>query len=381
MVATDGNPSSNPDKQPLHPAYTVTNITQKIRTLDGKKVTYSSWVKLFKLHLRAYKVLSHIDDTTPPAKTDPSYPAWSELDALILQWIYSTISDELLARVLDTDSTARAAWLQLQEIFLNNKHARAVTLETKFTNTTLSSCSSFSEYCQTLKDIATQLKDVDQPVTDRRLVIRMVRGLPPEYDMIAAIINKKKPTWDEARGMIEDEMDRHAARTQPSRESALVHTGPQQTSDTTRSPYANESALVHTGPQQTSDTTRSPYANGYKGKNYDPAKAARGCGSSHRGGRHNPTRSPTTTSNPHLWPPQNNLSNTLTYSQSTHTPYNPTSPSNWSYPQTVNNPAHWPPSNTISLSTCPISPASGPPCATAHLNLSARIQWQCVMSK
>ncbi|KAJ0520481.1 hypothetical protein HanIR_Chr10g0459901 [Helianthus annuus] len=191
----------------IHPQLTILhhNINNKIRTLDGKKITYSSWVKLFNLHLCAYKVLHHIDGTAPPAESDPKFASWSELDALILQWIFSTISDDLLARVLDTNLTARSAWLKLQEIFLNNKQARAVTLETRFSNTTLKSCSSFDDYCQTLKDLSEQLKDVDQPVTESRLVIQMVRGLPIEYDTIAAIINREKPSWGVARSMIEDE--------------------------------------------------------------------------------------------------------------------------------------------------------------------------------
>nr|XP_043639905.1 uncharacterized protein LOC122611020 [Erigeron canadensis] len=162
---SDKNNTTNPDKQSLHPAYSVTNINNKIRTLDGKKVTYSSWVKLFKLHVRAYKVLNHIDGTDPPDQSDPSYMAWSELDALIFQWIYSTLSDDFLARVLDNDITAREAWLKIQGIFINNKHARAATLEQKFSNTTLTSGASFDEYCQNLKDIANQLGDIDQPVT------------------------------------------------------------------------------------------------------------------------------------------------------------------------------------------------------------------------
>ncbi|XP_076955203.1 uncharacterized protein LOC143629945 [Bidens hawaiensis] len=206
MTGTDSSSSStntpHTDKQPLHPAYTVTNINNKIRTLDGKKVKYSAWVKLFKLHARAYKVLHHIDGTDAPAKIDPTFFVWSEIDALILQWIYSTLSDVLLARVLDIEITARAAWTKIQEIFLNNKQARSVTLETKFTYTTLSSCASFDEYCQTLRYLAEQLADVDQPVSESRLVIQMICGLLVEFDTIAAIINEKKPTWITARGIL-----------------------------------------------------------------------------------------------------------------------------------------------------------------------------------
>ncbi|KAK1438082.1 hypothetical protein QVD17_03885 [Tagetes erecta] len=251
---------TNTPKQSLHHAYSVTNINTKIRTLDAKKVTYSTWVKQFKLHVRAYKVLSHIDGTPPPAETDATYQEWSELDALILQWIHNTISDDLLKRVTDKEISARETWLQLQEIFINNKHARAATLENKFTNLTLSACSSFDDYCQTLKDLAAQLGDVDQPVTDTRLVIQMVRGLPVEYDTIGAIINQSKPSWEDARAMVEDEQQRQAARVGSNRDTALLSS---QSSGRT-------SQLSNT------DSTRSPYPNGYRGRNYDPAKAARG---------------------------------------------------------------------------------------------------------
>lgn len=41
-----------PPKGALHPFYTVTNIQNKFRVLDGVKFTYSSRVKHFKLHAR-----------------------------------------------------------------------------------------------------------------------------------------------------------------------------------------------------------------------------------------------------------------------------------------------------------------------------------------
>ncbi|KAJ0545503.1 hypothetical protein HanRHA438_Chr08g0335771 [Helianthus annuus] len=134
---TDKDSIADP-KPPLHPAYTVTNIQNKVRTLDGVKVTYSSWVKLFKLHAKAYKVLDHVDGTTPPNEETTEYAAWAEIDALILQWLYATLSDDLLVRVLETDATARSTRVKLEHIFLNNKSSRATTLEHEFTNLTVS---------------------------------------------------------------------------------------------------------------------------------------------------------------------------------------------------------------------------------------------------
>ncbi|KAJ0620861.1 hypothetical protein HanIR_Chr01g0002231 [Helianthus annuus] len=203
---TDPNPKS------LHPVYSVTNIQNKVRTLDGDKVTYSDWVKLFKLHAHGYEVLKHIDGSGPPAKTDPSYEAWSKIDSIVLQWIYGTLSDSYLKRVLDTNCTAQQAWDRLQTVFLNNKNSRAATLEHAFTTTTMASCSSLNEYFQRMKDLADQLKDVDHPVSASRLVLQMVTGLPQEYDTVASFIIQADKSWDDAREMIEREQRRQAAR-------------------------------------------------------------------------------------------------------------------------------------------------------------------------
>ncbi|KAL3630542.1 hypothetical protein CASFOL_023526 [Castilleja foliolosa] len=200
------------DYKGLHPAYTVSNIATKVRTLDGTKVSYSSWTKLFTLQAVAYKVLHHIDGSTPPAKTDDGYDQWKEIDALVLQWIYSTLSDDLLARVLDTDVTAQAAWDKVKSIFLSNKGSRAAALEQQFSNLTLSACSSMDDYAQKLKDLANQLTDVDHPVSESRLVLQLVRGLPAEYDVVGAFINQSSPSWDTARSMLQLETQRQSAR-------------------------------------------------------------------------------------------------------------------------------------------------------------------------
>ncbi|XP_052622613.1 uncharacterized protein LOC111921823 [Lactuca sativa] len=206
-----GENQTNPTKA-IHPVYTVTNIQTKVRVLDGTKVTYSSWVRLFKLHAKGYKVLSHINGTASPAKTDPTYDTWSEIDAIVLQWIYGTISDDLLGQVLDPASTAYEAWSKLQNIFLNNKGSRAAALEHEFNNLTLRAMTSLEAYCQRLKDLSGQLNDVECPVNEKRLVLQLVRGLPSEFDTVAAYINQTSPTWDTACSMLQLENQRQRAR-------------------------------------------------------------------------------------------------------------------------------------------------------------------------
>lgn len=72
--------------------------------------------------------------------------------------------------------------------------------------------SSLEAYCQRLKDLASQLQDVDCPVAPNRLVLQLVRGLPPEFDTVAAYINQTLPPWDTAYSMLQLEHQRQRAR-------------------------------------------------------------------------------------------------------------------------------------------------------------------------
>ncbi|XP_074265522.1 uncharacterized protein LOC141587957 [Silene latifolia] len=183
MVGEDKETGASSDKTGLHPVYSVNNILHKIRMLDGVKITYSSWVKLFILLAKRYK-------------------------------IYGSISKDLLVRILETDSTAHAAWTRLKNHFYNNKGARAAALEHEFTNLSLEKCSSLDDYCQKLKDITSQLNDVGSTVNDQRLVLHLVRGLPSSYDTVGAYINQTLPTFETARSVLQLEEHRRSARAE-----------------------------------------------------------------------------------------------------------------------------------------------------------------------
>ncbi|KAJ0921561.1 hypothetical protein HanPSC8_Chr05g0192981 [Helianthus annuus] len=254
---------------PLHPVYTVSNIQHKIRILDGKKVTYSQWVKLFQLNARGYKVLDHIDGTLPPSKDDPNHESWLEIDAIVLQWIYSTVSDDLLARFLDTDCTALEAWNNLKKLFLNNKGLRAAALERTFTNLTLKSMPSLQDYCERLRQLATQLADVDQPVSESRLIIQLVTGLTPEYDVVAAQLHKDLPPWEDAVNLLDAEERRQQARQTPVIAAAVQDSNPtpNQPPASTEAPYQHRS-FENRGPNRSHN--RRPNSNSWQTNNQTP---------------------------------------------------------------------------------------------------------------
>ncbi|XP_060182044.1 uncharacterized protein LOC132611667 [Lycium barbarum] len=159
-----------------------------------ENVQYSTWAELFKITARSHKVLHHI---IPPANGKAKVPStedekelWSTLDATVLSWIYATISNDLLHTIIEPDAMAMDAWNRLRDIFQDNKNSRVVTLEAEFSNTKMKNFPNASAYCQRLKTIADQLKNVGAPVSKSRLVIQLVSSLTRAYRGVGTLIRQ-----------------------------------------------------------------------------------------------------------------------------------------------------------------------------------------------
>nr|TKR99372.1 Retrovirus-related Pol polyprotein from transposon TNT 1-94 [Populus alba] len=210
------SPSSPPPRQPprphpSHPALAVSNINTFIKvTLDIEKDQYITWSELFKIHARAYQVLDHIippsaaemKQDTSLQDTDPDL--WSRVDAIVLQWIYGTISEDLLNTILERDSTAALAWNRLRDIFSDNKNSRALYLEQEFSKVQMEHFADASSYYQHLKSLSDQLSNVGSPVTNERLVLQLVSGLTDAYASIGSQIHHgdSLPPFYKARSML-----------------------------------------------------------------------------------------------------------------------------------------------------------------------------------
>ncbi|XP_021974465.1 uncharacterized protein LOC110869532 [Helianthus annuus] len=142
----------------LHPAVTVTNIKAAIPIiLDNEAADYNTWSELFRIHCTAYLVSDHLSkrpETTEKTSSSDKQPAappaadsWERLDAIVLQWIYGTISPGLLKTVIKNKTTAYDAWKAIEALFQDNKATRALYLKQKFSNTRLENFSSMHAYC------------------------------------------------------------------------------------------------------------------------------------------------------------------------------------------------------------------------------------------
>ncbi|KAJ9541710.1 LOW QUALITY PROTEIN: hypothetical protein OSB04_028216 [Centaurea solstitialis] len=165
---SDVGKTSSVDQYPLGRAISNdrgSNFIPIVLEMDDGQ--YTSWVELFKIHCRAHDVIHHII----PAEATPSEPAADKgkdkaddaalqkrLDSIVLQWIYGTISKDLLITILKPNSTAAQAWKALENIFIDSKPSRALYLENKFNNIRPESFSNVPAYCQELKTLSTGLE-------------------------------------------------------------------------------------------------------------------------------------------------------------------------------------------------------------------------------
>ncbi|XP_071687036.1 uncharacterized protein [Rutidosis leptorrhynchoides] len=202
------------DPKLFHPAFTVSNIKNHIPfTLELDKSQYTTWAELFKITCQAYDILDHIITSSDSSDSATVYTTsnsatqaaiWSRLDDVVLNWIYGTISIELLNNVFETDSTAAKTWTRIQDMFQDNKNSCALYLQRQFTNIKLDNFPNISAYCQELKSIADQLGNVGDKVTEPRMVLQLIAGLNDNFDTIGSQLAyiSPLPSFYQARSML-----------------------------------------------------------------------------------------------------------------------------------------------------------------------------------
>jgi len=107
--------------------------------------------------------------------------------------MYATVTQDILNSILVIDDSAEACWNRIAAMFNDNKHSRVVQLENQFCNTNLEDFPSRKAYCNHLKLLPDQLANVDSPVSNTRLVLKMISGLTDAYAGFLTYIQQHDP--------------------------------------------------------------------------------------------------------------------------------------------------------------------------------------------
>ncbi|VFR02089.1 unnamed protein product [Cuscuta campestris] len=165
-----GAPSSSPTP---HLAFTtISNVKLHVPVLlSFSEPNYKKWSRLFLLLIRRFSLGDFLTGKSTPSSADDS--EWFQLDAFIQGWILSTVNDEVCDLVLSTTNSASELWQTIYNLFHDNKAARAMQLEHQFRTTTKGSLS-MAVYCQTVRNLADWLDDVDATVSEQQLVLQIL---------------------------------------------------------------------------------------------------------------------------------------------------------------------------------------------------------------
>jgi hypothetical protein len=88
--------------------------------------------------------------------------------------------------------TAHDAWLALQNQFISNRETRALHIDATFRNF-IQGDLNMNDYCRKMKGFTDSLNDLDAHVSDRVLVLNILRGLNKQYEHLCAIFTHTMP--------------------------------------------------------------------------------------------------------------------------------------------------------------------------------------------
>jgi len=178
-------------------AVAVSNIRNHVTTvLDVDSGNFNRWCDQFLLILGKFSLQGHVREEPPV----PISPDWARMDCVVKSWIIATLTDDLGEIIRAQGSTARHAWLAVESQFLGNREARSIQLETQFRNFVQGDLS-VTDFCRKLKKMADDLTALGEVITDRTLVLNVIRGLNERFAHVGTLLRRAKPfpTFLEAR--------------------------------------------------------------------------------------------------------------------------------------------------------------------------------------
>ncbi|RLM87259.1 YEATS domain-containing protein 2-like [Panicum miliaceum] len=254
--------------------------------LDLADSNYSPWRCFFDSVLSKFGFEEHVTAPPPLAQRDAD---WCQADCCVTNWIYTTLTKAVFDIVHKPRASSFTIWTDIEGLFRDNELQRTVYLEAEF-RTLQQGNLSMTEYCSRLKQLAGNLCDVGQPVSELSQVLNLLRGLNTKYRHVKPVITSKFPphTFMSARSylLLEEIQLQHDAKMEAGQAFLAGHggsgtsSGSTDNSNNSRSksknkrrghgygssssgPSANPGNGGGGGPQQRPQLSAAPWSQGY----------------------------------------------------------------------------------------------------------------------
>lgn len=178
-------------------------------------LNFTTWKAQFELLLFGHDLLGHLDGSLPPPPAhtmennketlNPAHHLWLRQDKLIQTALLASV-EPTLASMVATAVSSHAAWTSLHTAYANKSQTRIFSLRDHLLRLTKNS-KTVAEYLQEIRTIADELAIAGSPLSIAELIVKVLNGLGPEFNMIASSVRARESpiSWEELSGLLLDE--------------------------------------------------------------------------------------------------------------------------------------------------------------------------------
>ncbi|RVW97157.1 Retrovirus-related Pol polyprotein from transposon TNT 1-94 [Vitis vinifera] len=156
---------------------------QILTTLRGHKLQHF----LSETSVLPSEFLSSDDETQN--HVNPKFQDWEQQDQLIMSWLLASITDALLTRMVNCDTSAQV-WKTLELYFATQVRAKVTQFKTQLHNTKKGDLS-ISDYLLKIRNVVDLLALVGHKISVKDHIDAIFEGLPQDYETFIISVNSR----------------------------------------------------------------------------------------------------------------------------------------------------------------------------------------------
>ncbi|CAA0813554.1 Unknown protein [Striga hermonthica] len=206
-------------------------MTSYIKSIDGR-----AWLSVLTGWEPPTKEVEGVKHEKNEAEYSTGESSSANFNSKALNAIFGTV-DENMFRLISTCTTAKDAWDTLQRHCEGSKsvcQTRLRLLAAKFETIRMLENENISSYTAKLMNIANECYSLGEPISNEKLVAKVMRSLPKRFNMMITVLDVSKDVtaiiFDDLVGTLktfEMNLESWVASTKPARQPKTKRTGPE----------------------------------------------------------------------------------------------------------------------------------------------------------